>query len=62
MYWISTVKISIDTPLHPQSTWLIGLLKTMQGTLFKLLAVARRVDLQKTYCCLKQSTYVLIEL
>ena len=29
--------------------------KMMQSTLFKLLAVALRVDLQWTYCCLKQS-------
>ena len=28
----------------------------LQSTLFKLLAVALRVDLQKTYCCLKQSS------
>ena len=29
--------------------------RLMQSTLFKLLAVALRVDLQWTYCCLKQS-------
>ena len=33
----------------------------MQGTLFKLLAVALRVDLQWTYCCLKQSMGVSLE-
>ena len=30
--------------------------ETMQSTLFRLLAVAMRVDLQWTYCYLKQST------
>ena len=29
--------------------------KIMQSTLFKLLVVSLRLDLQWTYCCLKQS-------
>ena len=29
----------------------IGITETMQSTLFKLLAIALRVGLQKTYCC-----------